>query len=384
MKKKTVKKRIFLSNARMILAALAIILLINLIIFKVYWEFLEQEMRSSTEMIVDDEELEELLQDLIVRREEFLFVFLLDGILCAAVLVIVSWFFTGNLAHHIMLPLNVLSDGAKRIQNNLLTQDIEYTGDMEFEEVCDTFNHMQKNILKEQEKNEKYEKARTDMIAGISHDLRTPLTAIRGTLKGLLDGIAATSEQKKIFLDTAYRRTEDMDILLNQLFYLSKLETGNMPIFLQLVDIKEFVINYINSKKEFSGMGEEILAETNGITVNVYADPDQLQRVFDNLLENSRKYGNMDLLKIKITLSREKRGVCICFSDNGPGIPSEKLPYIFDEFYRGDESRGKKEGNGLGLYIVKCLIESMGGTVWAENAEGFSIYMVLPVERKEM
>lgn len=92
----------------------------------------------------------------------------------------------------------------------------------------------------------------------------------------------------------------------------------------------------------------------------------------------------MDLLKIKITLSREKRGICICFSDNGPGIPSEKLPYIFDEFYRGDESRGKKEGNGLGLYIVKCLIESMGGTVWAENAEGFSIYMVLPVERKEM
>lgn len=269
MKKKTVKKRIFLSNARMILAALAIILLINLIIFKLYWEFLEQEMRSSTEMIVDDEELEELLQDLIVRREEFLFVFLLDGILCAAVLIIVSCFFTGNLAHHIMLPLNVLSDGAKRIQNNLLTQDIEYTGDMEFEEVCDTFNHMQKNILKEQEKNEKYEKARTDMIAGISHDLRTPLTAIRGTLKGLLDGIAATSEQKKIFLDTAYRRTEDMDILLNQLFYLSKLETGNMPIFLQLVDIKEFVINYINSKKEFLGMGEEILAETNGITVNV-------------------------------------------------------------------------------------------------------------------
>ena len=95
-------------------------------------------------------------------------------------------------------------------------------GDAEFEDVCITFNHMQEHILREQEKNRKYEKARTDMIAGISHDLRTPLTAIRGTIKGLMDGIAATPEMQEKFLQAAYRRTGDMDGLLNQLFYVSK------------------------------------------------------------------------------------------------------------------------------------------------------------------
>lgn len=85
----------------------------------------------------------------------------------------------------------------------------------------------------EKEKNYKYEKARTDMIAGISHDLRTPLTAVRGTIKGLMDGVASTPERQNRFLKTAYRRTGDMDVLLNQLFYLSKLETGNMPLNLK-------------------------------------------------------------------------------------------------------------------------------------------------------
>lgn len=92
---------------------------------------------------------------------------------------------------------------------------------------------MQKHILMEKEKNYKYEKARTDMIAGISHDLRTPLTAVRGTIKGLMDGVASTPERQNRFLKTAYRRTGDMDVLLNQLFYLSKLETGNMPLNLK-------------------------------------------------------------------------------------------------------------------------------------------------------
>ena len=111
------------------------------------------------------------------------------------------------------------------------------------------------------------------------------------------------------------------------------------------------------------------------ITGYVSVDPEQLQRIFDNLLENSRRYGGVMPLKIKISLKRNKEGFCICFSDNGVGVPEEKLPYIFDEFYRGDESRNKKEGNGLGLYIVRYLTEAMGGSVWAENAGGLAVYL---------
>ena len=107
-------------------------------------------------------------------------------------------------------------------------------------------------------------------------------------------------------------------------------------------------------------------------------DQEQFQRIFDNLLENSRRYGGIKPIRIAVTLEEVKEGFLICFSDNGQGVPEEKLKFIFDEFYRVDESRNKKEGNGLGLYIVKNLIESMGGQTWAENRHGLSIYMKLP------
>ncbi len=378
MGKQTVKRRIFISNALMVVVTLFILLMINSFVIKVYSESVEHELEDSIGDVMDEDGLEELLEGYTIRRNEFILLFLADGIICIAVLVIVSQIFTRKLVNHIMEPLDALADGAERIRKNDLTQDIEYSGDAEFENVCHTFNEMRGAILAGQEKNRKYEKARTDMIAGISHDLRTPLTAIRGTIKGLLDGVASTPERQKKFLETAYRRTGDMDLLLNQLFYLSKLETGNMPFDFKTIEISGFISNYVKGKQEILENGQaEITADIEGITGYVSVDPEQLQRIFDNLLENSRRYGNVTPLKIKISLEKSKRGFCICFSDNGVGVPEEKIPYIFDEFYRGDESRNKKEGNGLGLYIVRYLTEAMGGSVRAENAGGLAVYLEL-------
>ena len=378
MEKRTVKRRIFLSNALMVVVTLIIFLIINLFVIKLYAESIETEFRTSVEGITDEDALDDLLEDWTVHRNEFILVFGADGILCIIVLVIISQLFTKNLTDHIMEPLDVLAEGAKRIKENDLTQDIAYTGELEFENVCAVFNDMQESILAEQEKNRKYEKARTDMIAGISHDLRTPLTAMKGTIKGLMDGVASTPEQQKKFLQAAYRRTGDMDMLLNQLLYLSRMETGNMPISMQTVEIASFLKNYVKGKQEVMEIGqEEITADTQGITVGVSVDPEQFQRILDNLVENSRKYGETTPLQMKIKLEKTPKGLSICFQDNGVGVPEEKLPYIFDEFYRGDESRNKKEGNGLGLYIVKYLMEAMGGSVRAENADGLAVYLEL-------
>lgn len=378
MGKKTVRKRIFLSNALMVLVTLCIFLMVNAAVVKVYSEFIEHELENAVWDVTDEEDLEEMVEGFTVRRNEFIFLFLADGVFCIAVLVIVSQLFTGRLVRHIMEPLNALSDGAERIRNKDLTQNVEYAGDVEFENVCRTFNEMRGAILAEQEKNRKYEKARTDMVAGISHDLRTPLTAIRGTIKGLLDGVASTPERQEKFLNTAYRRTGDMDLLLNQLFYLSKLETGNMPFDFRTIELSDFIKNYVRGKQELLENEQmEITADVKEITGFVLVDPEQLQRIFDNLLENSRKYGGVTPLKIKISLEKKDEWFHICFSDNGIGVPEEKLAYIFDEFYRGDESRNKREGNGLGLYIVKYLTEAMGGSAHAENADGFAVYLEL-------
>ncbi|EET61066.1 ATPase/histidine kinase/DNA gyrase B/HSP90 domain protein, partial [Marvinbryantia formatexigens DSM 14469] len=250
-------------------------------------------------------------------------------------------------------------------------------GEREFEDVCANFNEMRASLLEAQEKNRKYEKARTDMIAGISHDLRTPLTAIRGTIKGLLDGVAATPERQKKFLETAYRRTGEMNVLLNRLFYISKLETGNMPLHMQTIEIADFIRNYVRGKREtLENEPVELTADIRAAGA-VSADAEELWRIFDNLLENSRKYGGAVPLKVKIVLDKTQEGFRICFSDNGAGVPEEKLPFIFDEFYRGDESRNHRDGNGLGLYIVRYLMEAMGGSVRAENADGLAVYLEL-------
>lgn len=378
MGKQTVRRRIFISNALMVLVTLFILLMINAVFLKAYSEYIEHGLEDSIEGVLDEDGLEELLEGYTIRRNEFILLFLADGMICIAVLVVVSQIFTRKLVNHIMEPLDALADGAERIRKNDLTQDIQYSGDVEFENVCHSFNEMRGAILAGQEKNRKYEKARTDMIAGISHDLRTPLTAIRGVVKGLLDGVASTPERQKKFLETAYRRTGDMDLLLNQLFYLSMLETGNMPFDIKTIEISDFIRNYVKGKQEIlENEQAEMTADIEGITGYVSVDPKQLQRIFDNLLENSRKYGSVTPLKIKISLERNKEGFCICFSDNGVGVPEEKIPFIFDEFYRADESRNKKEGNGLGLYIVRYLTEAMGGSVRAENSGGLAVYLGL-------
>ena len=246
---------------------------------------------------------------------------------------------------------------------------------------------MQKHLLEEQQKNQKYEQARTKMIAGISHDLRTPLTAIKGTIKGLLDGVAKTEQQRERFLQTAYRRTGDVDALLEQLFYFSKMETGNMPFYCQKINLIEFLEHYAEEKRNMLDLQKESLEikadlpeESEKKEIEVFADTGQLQRVFDNLLENSRKYAEKLPLQMQIHVKTQKNTAVICFRDNGVGVEKEKLPYIFEEFYRADESRNQKKGNGLGLYIVKYLMKEMNGTVRAENDGGLAVYLELPLE----
>lgn len=379
MKGQTVKKRIFISNACMILVTCFIVFFINIGVVKIYWESIEQGWLMSMTKGMDTSRVENMLEEWTVHQESFYVLFLVDLLICIAVWILVSLFFTKRLVNQIMNPLEALGEGAKRIRENNLTEVIDYKGDTEFEEICHTFNDMQAHILAEQEKNRKYEKARTEMIAGISHDLRTPLTAIRGSIKGILDGVVKDEKLRDKFLQTAYRRTGDMDILLNQLFYVSKLETGNMPLHLQSINLFSWISRYLKGKHTMLDEEEvEFREELEEVSKNAVIDPEQFQRIFDNLLENSRKYGNIKPIQITLSLKEREKDFLIRFSDNGQGVPEEKLEFIFDEFYRADKSRNKKEGNGLGLYIVRNLIESMGGKVWAKNESGLAVYIELP------
>lgn len=383
-KKNTVKRKIFWSNTWMVCVTLLLFFLINFGVVKFYGEYMEREVRAAVESWMDSDRIEELIADWTIRKNVFFLLFALDGILCITVLLLVSQLFTKNLTAYLMQPLDALADGARRIRDRDLAMDITYTGSTEFENVCDAFNEMQHHLLAEQEKNENYEKARTDMIAGISHDLRTPLTAIQGMIKGILDGVASTPEQQQHFLQASYQRCGDMAVLLNQLFYFSSLQTGNMKFSMQPLDAASYIKHYVRAKQELLKEEEEVLtADTDGITEKIMVDPELLFRILDNLLENSRKYAGTTPLEMGITVTKTGEEIQICFADHGVGVPEEKLPFLFDEFYRGDESRNEKKGNGLGLYIVKYLTEGMGGYVSAKSENGFAVFLTFPVISEE-
>ena len=366
----------------MVCVTLVAFLAINLLVIKLYGELIEKEFLLSLDETADSSELKAFLAEWTVRRNGFLLLFAADGVLCILFLVGISQLFTKHLTARIMEPLSALEEGAKRIRENDLTTDIVYSGDVEFERVCDAFNDMQHHIHDEQEKNRKYEKARTDMTAGISHDLRTPLTAIRGTIKAILDGVVKTPAQTEAFLQTAYRRTGEMDSLLNQLLFFSKVETGNLPVNVRSVDLGAFAKSFVGIRQETAKENETITVQCSQ-PLTVMADVEQLGRIFDNLLENSRKYAKADPLTIQISIAAQtnQTHAQICFADNGVGVEAEKLLHLFEEFYRADESR-TKEGNGLGLYIVRYLVREMGGEAWAENAsdgKGFCVHVTLPL-----
>lgn len=374
---KSLKNRIFIANTLMVLITLVVFLAINSFIVKGFAELIEHDFKAAMTTVDNWDDMEDVIKEFSMRKNSFIVLFVIDGILCIGGLIAVSLLFTRSLVKRIEKPLDMLTDATARIRANDLTEDIAYSGELEFENVCTTFNDMQHHILSEREKNRKYEQARTDMIAGISHDLRTPLTAIRGTVKALMDGVATSPEQQRVFLETAYRRTGDMDCLLNQLFYISKLQTGNMPLTMKNVDIADFVSSYVSSKSGQLADGV-ILTGSTEEGCNALVDAEQLQRIFDNLLENSIKYGETTPLRVKISVSSANDKINVTFADNGAGVPDDKLELIFDEFYRVDESRSGSEGNGLGLYIVKYLVTSMGGEVHAENVNGLSICMEFP------
>ncbi len=305
---------------------------------------------------------------------------LVDGIFCIGALLLISQIFTKRLIEHITNPLGALSEGAKRMKEGNFSEPVKYKGDIEFEYVCEAFNEMQEHITEANAEKESYEKVRVEMVAGISHDLRTPLTAIRGTIKGIKDGVAATPELREKFLDTAYRRTIEMDRLLERLFYFSKLETGNMPLLFEKTEWREYLEAYVK-RYELLIENESIKIKIKDVKKGLFSnvDREQMNRILDNILENSKKYAETDKLEITINISEEHAYVVLEVSDNGCGVSEDKISHIFEQFFRGDESRSIKEGNGLGLYIVKYLVNAMEGSVDAENRSGLTIRIRLPI-----
>lgn len=297
----------------------------------------------------------------------------------AVLLIFLAGHFARRLVGGIMEPLEELERGARRIREGNLSEPVVYEGDEEFEQLCQTFNDMQQSVLDAQMQKKKDEQARTDMITGISHDLRTPLTSIQGYIKGVLDGVADTEVKQRSYLGTAYESTKEMNVLLQKLFDFSRIESGQLPFHMVRGNLVELTAAWVAEKEELLEH-EHVrfsFVRDGDLFAEICMDVDQIRRILGNLLENSVKYAGTDPVEVKIRVRARKNQVILEWKDNGAGVPEEKLGRIFERFYRCDESRSTK-GSGVGLYVVDWIVRQHGGWTEAENRNGLLIRMYFP------
>lgn len=377
------KKKLFRSNMLFLFLSLLTLLLIGTAVIGAFEETIEQKFEEIGNERIDGDAWE-LSKDIGKEaiRESFgilVLVVLVVGITAILALLLLATIFTRWMSNLVTKPLDSLVEGAKRIRDGNLEEEIIYEGQEEFERVCQAFNEMQKTILSDQEQRIRNENARIDMVTGISHDLRTPLTSIRGYIKGVLDGVADTEEKRTMYLETAYDSTGEMNILLQKLFDFSRMESGQMPFHMVRIDLAEYVKGFVAQKEKTFNPSEVqfVMEQEEEMLPEVDVDIEQIRRILDNLLENSMKYVEKQPVEAWIRVIKEETYLTLEWKDNGEGVPEEKIGKIFDRFYRCDEARTKK-GSGVGLYVVKYIMEQHGGSVEAVNDRGLKITLRFP------
>ncbi|MDD4400670.1 MAG: HAMP domain-containing sensor histidine kinase [Desulfitobacteriaceae bacterium] len=299
----------------------------------------------------------------------FLLAFLLTNI-------VVSYQFSRS----ILKPLHNLQTAAAEISRGNLDHPIVEEGDQEIQALCRDFELMRLKLKDSVHTQLKYEDNRKMLISSISHDLKTPVTSIRGYVEGILDGIADTPDKMERYLKTIALKAYQVDQMIDDLLLYAKLDLNQLPFEFEKTDIEEYLrlcLLESESELECSQIKISLHNELGQTQQYVLLDRERMKRVIMNILDNSRKYMDKDQGEINIILRETLTSLIIELRDNGSGISKGDLPHIFDRFYRSDAARSK--GSGLGLAIAKQIIEGHNGRVWAisHGEEGTSIMISL-------
>ncbi len=298
-------------------------------------------------------------------------------ILCITGVVLITWVYRS-----ILRPIGRLQEATKQIGDGNLDFTLDVEDDDEIGQLCQNFEEMRIRLKESTEEKIQYDKESKELISNISHDLKTPITAIKGYVEGIMDGVASSPEKLDKYIRTIYNKANDMDRLIDELTFYSKIDTNKIPYTFSKINVANYFGDCIDEVGlELEARGVE-LGYFNYVDedVMVIADAEQLKRVINNIIGNSLKYMDKKHGIINIRILDVGDFVQVEIEDNGKGIGAKDIPYIFDRFYRTDSSRNSaKGGSGIGLSIVKKIIEDHGGKIWATSKEGIGteIHFVL-------
>lgn len=254
----------------------------------------------------------------------------------------------------------------------------------EMSELYKSYEDMRLKLKESAEELKEKEKQNKELVSNITHDLKTPITSIKGYVEGLVDGVADTEEKRERYIKTIYTKACDMDRLINELTFYSGIDSNRIPYLFHKLNVTD----YFNDCVEEVGL--ELEAENIHLNyINlldpetiIIADPEQMKKVINNIVGNSIKYMDKEKGIIDIRLSEDNDSVRVEIADNGKGIASKDLGNIFERFYRTDASRNSSQGgSGIGLSIVKKIIEDHGGYIWATSKEGVGTCMHFVIRR---
>jgi len=295
-------------------------------------------------------------------------VFLVVLILALTVLIICIWIYRG-----VAIPLGQMKIATQNIKDGNLDYELEVDTDDELGQLCQDFEEMRLRLKETSTEKVEYDKRSKELISNISHDLKTPITAIKGYVEGIMDGVADTPEKMERYIRTIYNKAIDMDNLINELTLYSKIDSNRIPYNFGTINVNDYFddcaedlkIDLVSRKVQF-----DYLSFVDN-DVKIIADPEQLKRVVNNIVSNSVKYMDKSEKKIHLRVKDVGDFVQVEIEDNGKGIGAKELPYIFERFYRTDTSRNSATGgSGIGLSIVKRIIEEHGGKIWASSRQG--------------
>lgn len=299
--------------------------------------------------------------------------FICMAVAIIVILVITSIALTLWIAKGVFNPINQLNIAMQNIAEGNLEYRLPESMDGEIGSLYRNYEDMRLRLKESADEKIYTENQNKELVSNISHDLKTPITSIKGYVEGIMDGVADTPEKMDKYIKTIYNKANDMDRLINELTVYSGIDTNRIPYHFHSLNVAA----YFGDCVEEVGMDLEskgVKLDYSNLTppdTRIIADPEQLKRVVNNIISNSIKYKSRQRgLEIDMRILDDADSIRIEIEDNGNGISAKDLPNIFERFYRTDSSRNSSQGgSGIGLSIVKKIIEDHGGYIWATSKE---------------
>lgn len=321
----------------------------------------------------------EVFHDHIIARNLFIYLFFV----IILILFFIGFMLTRWIHRGVFLPINRLNLAMQSIADGNFEYILSTDNRGEIGDLYHNYEDMRLRLKESIDEKMDNESKNRELVSNISHDLKTPITAIKGYVEGIIDGVADTPEKMDKYIRTIYNKANDMDRLINELTLYTGIDSNRIPYNFCKINIADYFNDCIDE------LGLDL--ESKNIRLNysnlvspetlVIADPEQLKRIVNNIVGNSVKYidRSKDECEIDIRILDELDAVRIEIEDNGRGIPAKDLGHIFERFFRSDTSRNSaRGGSGIGLSIVKKIVEDHGGYIWATSREdeGTCMHMV--------